>query len=204
MTLSRRKFLLRGAAATAALAIGQDAAARQEAVADTATSGPIQAVTDTAALMPRHGTVSIQPARNWDEALAAGNGIMGALLYGDPRHDTLVANHCKLWLPAGSREILPDMGHDLPEMRRIIGETGLRGRAELLLPTGRKQRLGRAPDLDRRVPPRLLPRHRPAAGRRDHGLRPRRGLRDRRSVGAVADAGRATSRAGCSSPSPTT
>jgi alpha-L-fucosidase 2 len=46
---------------------------------------------------------------------------MGALLYGDPRHDTLIAGHCKLWLPAGSREALPDMGPVLPEMRRITG-----------------------------------------------------------------------------------
>ena len=80
--------------------------------------------TDTASLMPRHGTVSIQPAQKWEEALASGNGILGALLYGDPRRDTLIVNHCKLWLPAGSREVVPDVGGSLPEMRRIIGEQG--------------------------------------------------------------------------------
>ena len=80
--------------------------------------------TDTAALMPRHGTVSIQPAQKWEDALVAGNGVMGALLFGGPRHDTLIANHCKLWLPTGSREVLPDLGGELPEMRRIIGEHG--------------------------------------------------------------------------------
>ncbi len=81
-------------------------------------------VADTAALMPRHGTVSIYPAKRWEDSLAAGNGIMGALLAGDPEHETLIVNHCKLWLPLGSREVLPDTGKCLPEMRRIIAEKG--------------------------------------------------------------------------------
>ena len=75
-------------------------------------------------LMPAHGTVSTVAAKQWSDALAAGNGIMGAMLYGDPTQDTLLVNHCKLWLPAGSREILPNGGDFLPEMRRIIGEKG--------------------------------------------------------------------------------
>lgn len=74
--------------------------------------------------MPAHGTVSTAVAKNWEEGLAAGNGIMGAMLYGDPRRDTILVNQCKLWLPAGSLEVLPKSGKDLPEMRRIIGEKG--------------------------------------------------------------------------------
>ena len=81
-------------------------------------------VSDTAAIMPRHGTVSIAPARKWEDSLAAGNGTMGALLAGDPRQDTLIANHCKLWLPLGSREVVPDVGRFLPELRKIIAEKG--------------------------------------------------------------------------------
>jgi alpha-L-fucosidase 2 len=81
-------------------------------------------ISDVAALMPAHGTVSIVPAKRWDDGLAAGNGIMGALLYGDPTHDTLLVDDCKLWLPAGSREVVPDVGKFLPEMRKIIGEKG--------------------------------------------------------------------------------
>ena len=49
---------------------------------------------------------------------------MGALLAGDPRHDTLIANHCKMWLPLGSREVVPDVGKYVPEMRRIIATKG--------------------------------------------------------------------------------
>ncbi|MGA2032609.1 MAG: glycoside hydrolase N-terminal domain-containing protein [Thermoguttaceae bacterium] len=77
-----------------------------------------------AALMPAHGTVSIAPADKWEDSLATGNGIMGALLAGDPRHDTLIVNHCKMWLPLGSREMLPDVGKYLPEIRKIIAEKG--------------------------------------------------------------------------------
>ena len=102
----------------------------------------ITPVADTAPLMPRHGTVSIQPAHQWEDALAAGNGIMGALLYGDPRHDTVIADHCKLWLPAGSREILPDMGAVLPEMRKVIGEQGYDAGQKFFLATARKQGWG--------------------------------------------------------------
>jgi hypothetical protein len=84
----------------------------------------LTAVTDTAALMPHHGTVSIAPANKWEDGLAAGNGTMGAMLYGDPRRDTLLVNHCKLWLPAGSREVLPNGSDFLTEMRQIIGDKG--------------------------------------------------------------------------------
>ena len=65
---------------------------------------------DSAALMPAHGTVSLHPATRWEDSLATGNGRMGALLAGDPRRETLIVNHCKMWLPLGSREVVPDAG----------------------------------------------------------------------------------------------
>ena len=89
-----------------------------------ADSPAVTPIADTARLMPKHGTVSIAPARQWEDSLATGNGIMGALLAGDPAHDTLIVNHCKLWLPLGSREVVPNVGNILPELRRIIGEKG--------------------------------------------------------------------------------
>jgi len=84
----------------------------------------LEPVADTAALMPAHGTVSIAPADRWEDSLATGNGRMGALLAGNPQHETLIVNHCKMWLPLGSREVLPDVARYLPEMRRIIAEKG--------------------------------------------------------------------------------
>lgn len=81
-------------------------------------------VANPAGLMPRHGTVSVYPAKRWEDSLATGNGNLGALLAGDPQQDTLILNDCKLWLPLGSREIVPEMGQYLSEMRRIIAERG--------------------------------------------------------------------------------
>jgi hypothetical protein len=102
----------------AVLMAGIARAAAQDASRD------VTPVSDTAALMPRHGTVSIAPARKWEDSLATGNGTLGALLAGDPRKDTLIANHCKLWLPLGSREVVPDVGRFLPELRKVIAEKG--------------------------------------------------------------------------------
>jgi alpha-L-fucosidase 2 len=106
------------------------------------TSPAIQPIANVSALMPAHGTVSTQPATRWEDALAAGNGIQGALLYGDPTHDTLIADHCSLWLPLGSREILPVMGNIRPEMRRIIGTQGYQAGQDYFLAQAKKKGWG--------------------------------------------------------------
>jgi hypothetical protein len=118
------------------------AAGQPQPVVPKAGSYSLAPVAGPAALMPRHGTVSIQPAKKWEDALAAGNGIMGALLYGDPRHDTLIADHCKLWLPLGSREVEPDLGKYLPELRQVIGEKGYGAGHQFFLATAKKQGWG--------------------------------------------------------------
>lgn len=82
------------------------------------------AMADVSSVIPKHGTASVCPAKKWEDGLAAGNGIMGAMLYGDPSQDTILITHCKLWLPAGSREVPPNCGGLLPEMRRIIAAQG--------------------------------------------------------------------------------
>ncbi|MEI6392852.1 MAG: glycoside hydrolase N-terminal domain-containing protein [Verrucomicrobiota bacterium] len=35
----------------------------------------------------------------WEDAFVTGNGRMGAMLFGNPTNETLVANHCRLFLP---------------------------------------------------------------------------------------------------------
>ena len=67
-----------------------------------------------------HGVRSIAPAQRWEDAVVTGNGRMGAMLFGNPTNETLVANHCRLFLPLGNREIVPDLGQQVPELRRII------------------------------------------------------------------------------------
>jgi len=55
--------------------------------------------------LPERGAATHAPAKRWEEAFVSGNGRMGAMLFGDPENETFVANHCRLFLPLGSREI---------------------------------------------------------------------------------------------------
>ncbi len=70
------------------------------------------------------GVRSITPGKRWEDAFVTGNGRMGALLFGSPTNTTFVANHCRLFLPLGNREIVPDLAEHVPELRRIIREKG--------------------------------------------------------------------------------
>ena len=90
-------------------------------------------VSDVGKLMPNHGTVSTVPAKKWGDSLLTGNGNMGAALAGSPLHDVLLADHCKLWLPIGSREIVPKAAGDLAEMRSIINTKGYRAGEQFFL-----------------------------------------------------------------------
>jgi hypothetical protein len=74
--------------------------------------------------LPSHGSISRTQAKRWEDALVTGNGRMGAMLFGNPTSDTLVANHCRLFLPLGNREIVPDLARHVPELRRIIRDKG--------------------------------------------------------------------------------
>ena len=64
------------------------------------------------------------PAKRWEDGFVSGNGRMGAIFFGDPGNETLVANHCRLFLPLGNREIVPDLAKYVPELRQIIREKG--------------------------------------------------------------------------------
>jgi hypothetical protein len=68
------------------------------------------------------GAHSVMPAQRWEDAFVTGNGRMGAMLFGNPANETLIANHCRLFLPLGNREIVPDLVQHVPELRRIIRE----------------------------------------------------------------------------------
>ncbi len=63
-----------------------------------------------------------QPATVWDEALPVGNGRMGAMVFGDPRHERLQLNEESVWagqpLDNNNRQALAH----LPELRRLLFE----------------------------------------------------------------------------------
>lgn len=78
----------------------------------------------TAEELPEHGSISRTPAKRWEDGLVTGNGRMGALIFGEPTQETWVATHCRLFLPLGNREIVPDLATHVPELRRIIRDQG--------------------------------------------------------------------------------
>jgi hypothetical protein len=79
-------------------------------------------LSSTGTTIPEHGSISRQPALRWEDAFVSGNGRMGAMLFGTPDNEIFVANHCRLFLPLGNREIVPDLAVNVPELRRIIHE----------------------------------------------------------------------------------
>ena len=92
--------------------------------ADKPSPETVEPMKDLRSVMPVHGTASIAPATKWEHAFVSGNGRMGAMLFGNPHDETIVANHARLFLPLGTREILPDLAKYVPELRTIIREKG--------------------------------------------------------------------------------
>lgn len=89
--------------------------------------------------VPKRGAASIEPAQQWEFAFVSGNGRIGAMVFGDPANETVVASHCRLFLPLGSREILPDLAEHVPELRRIIREKGYDAAMDFFLGKAREQ-----------------------------------------------------------------
>ena len=94
--------------------------------------GPRPPAGDSAALLrpraagryvPRRGAAATKPAARWEEAFLSGNGRMGVMMYGKPYDETVVLNHCRLYLPRGTREILPDLARFAGEFKAA----GLKG-----------------------------------------------------------------------------
>ncbi len=74
--------------------------------------------------LPKRGIWTDQPASKWEDALVSGNGSHGVMVFGDPLHDTIIGNHCRLYLPQGNSYDLPNMAPHLEETRKIIREQG--------------------------------------------------------------------------------
>jgi alpha-L-fucosidase 2 len=60
------------------------------------------------------------PARTWVEALPIGNGRLGAVVYGDPRRETIQLNENTVWGGQPNRNDNPDAREALPEIRRLV------------------------------------------------------------------------------------
>lgn len=55
----------------------------------------------------------------WREALPAGNGRLGASVYGGIREETILLNHAALW-HGGKKDEVPDVSHTLAETREMM------------------------------------------------------------------------------------
>lgn len=71
---------------------------------------------------PERGLVSSQAATSWEQALISGNGKYGALVYGQPIHETIVLNHARLFLPLHPPLPPVDTGSHLLDIRRMMAE----------------------------------------------------------------------------------
>lgn len=73
-----------------------------------------------------------QPAVEWEEALAIGNGRLGAMVYGGVDGEQLQFNEESMWYGGAVNRINPDFAQNLPKIREYI-EKGEIGRAERLM-----------------------------------------------------------------------
>jgi len=70
----------------------------------------------------RHcGMSSRQPATRWQDALPSGNGTIGALVYGNIRHELVLLNHEALWFRTEKPPIRSVSEH-LRELREMLSE----------------------------------------------------------------------------------
>ncbi|MEI8235107.1 MAG: glycoside hydrolase N-terminal domain-containing protein [Verrucomicrobiota bacterium] len=66
---------------------------------------------------PKRGFVSRRPAFNWEHSLVAGNGVMGALVAGNPCDETIYLSHAALYLPREKSDNPLDMVSHLGQVR---------------------------------------------------------------------------------------
>lgn len=74
--------------------------------------------------IPKKGVWNQSPAFCWEEAFVGGNGKLGMMVFGDPIQETIIGNHCRLYLPKGNVFTLPDMAANLPYIRELIQTDG--------------------------------------------------------------------------------
>jgi len=87
-----------------------------------------------AAHVPQRGMYSLQPAIRWEEALVAGNGTLGILVYGDPLRERIIFNHELLYEPLRDERVPPpNLAPYLPRIRALMLEGRYREAVEYAL-----------------------------------------------------------------------
>lgn len=73
---------------------------------------------------PERGIWSKNYGNTWENAYVAGNGIVGAMIYGAPAETKLIGNHHDFFLKGNNMTDLPPIGKELETVRTIIKEKG--------------------------------------------------------------------------------
>ncbi len=68
------------------------------------------------------GFISERPAEDWTKAIVTGNGVMGAMVFGNPLNETIVMDRANLWLPLNKPLPLVDTASHLQEIRDMMGK----------------------------------------------------------------------------------
>lgn len=71
------------------------------------------------------GSKTDKPASIWQEGMLTGNGIMGAIMFGNPICEEIVFTHNELYLPLGTKEIVPDLRTCFDELKRKLWIQGI-------------------------------------------------------------------------------
>ncbi len=72
-----------------------------------------------------------QPAMAWEEALPAGNGRLGAMVFGDPVNEHLQLNEESIWAGSKINNNNPDALRTLPSLRKALFESRYRDALKL-------------------------------------------------------------------------
>lgn len=75
-------------------------------------------------MYPIRGAWNKIHSENWEEAMVSGNGEQGVMVFGNPRKETIIGNHSRLYLAQGTSQQLPNMAPYLEELRNIINQKG--------------------------------------------------------------------------------
>lgn len=69
----------------------------------------------------KHEMTVARAAERWDHAMPTGNGRIGALVFGNIPHETILLNHDSLFIRS-EKPVLPDVSQYVPKMRQMIAE----------------------------------------------------------------------------------
>lgn len=70
--------------------------------------------------VPQRGFISSEPGETWEQGLIAGNGTIGANVFGQPLDETVILTHERLFIPLGAPTMPPPNGQRLFELRNLI------------------------------------------------------------------------------------